>query len=146
MVCSHEDGVYCLKGETDQVYVEHTDFSRIVIWILSRNNSQTSYSYCLNGIYCIILKSWSKYFLITNPFVEYTDNCSMKSDVNCSDPLFSGTCDLGPYFPGIGTQFKYTAEVCDNYSDTIIYPPSSPTPFKPKDNGDLILFIPVGRQ
>ncbi|RIA88830.1 hypothetical protein C1645_825706 [Glomus cerebriforme] len=110
-VCQYQNGVYCLKGTTDQPYSSsNTPYSIALNLILSRNTVDTS----KNGYTKNYDNPGPK--LAANPF----DN------IICSDSMASGICQIQDdtgYTP-----FNYDVEVCNDSVDVINSPPQLASP------------------
>ncbi|RGB33284.1 hypothetical protein C1646_669474 [Rhizophagus diaphanus] len=105
-VCQYQDGVYCLKGQTDQSYDRSKLSWSAIDLALSRNNlSNSNNGFTMN------------YDNFPVPVPDQNPN----EYIFCSDAMSSGVCqiqDSNGYKP-----FHYLVEVCNNAVDVINSPP-----------------------
>jgi hypothetical protein len=105
-VCQYVDGVYCLKGQTDQQYDRSKISWSAVDLALSRNDLSNS----INGF-------TMNYDNFPVPVADPNPN----ELLYCSDAMASGVCqiqDNNGYKP-----FNYQVELCNNDVDIINSPP-----------------------
>ncbi|CAB5148015.1 hypothetical protein RhiirA5_376557 [Rhizophagus irregularis] len=105
-VCQYQDGIYCLKGETDELYDRGKLAWSAIDLVLNRN----IYSYSFNGF-------TMNYGNFPNPIL----NPNPKENLVCSDAMASGICQIQGDF-GYKT-FNYQVEVCNGLIDIINSPP-----------------------
>lgn len=106
-VCQYQDGVYCLKGETDKPY----DRSKLAWSAIDLALSRNIYSYSLNGF-------TMNYGNFPNPVL----NPKPKETLVCSDAMASGICQIQRSFGYIA--FNFQVEVCNGLIDIINSPPN----------------------
>ncbi|GBC06206.1 hypothetical protein RclHR1_06690011 [Rhizophagus clarus] len=105
-VCQYQDGVYCLKGETDQPY----DRSKLSWSAIDLALSRDTLPYSLSG-----------FTMNYDNFPDPVLNPNPNEVLVCSDSMASGLCqveDDNGYRP-----FNYQVEVCNNLVDNINSPP-----------------------
>ncbi|GBB92196.1 hypothetical protein RclHR1_01980021 [Rhizophagus clarus] len=117
-VCQYLDGVYCLKGETDESYDNTENDWNVISVILNRNTATTS----VNGYTSSYPPSPKMVSRV--PQVPGGNNAPSgppppSKSMVCSDSMASGFCQIEDSSDSGYDSFSYDVEICNNSIDII---------------------------